>query len=206
MVLSHLERPLRAWVRERLTAVPAHGPASDYDLNPGMRTEAPPDLTAAGVLVPIIDRPGGATVLLTRRSDQLRDHAGQVSFPGGRIEADDSDAIAAAMREAEEEIGLDRRHVEVMGTLARYETRTGFVITPVVAVVEPRFELAVDSFEVAEVFEVPLAKALDEKSYERHTRIWRGAERHFYVLPHERHFIWGATAGMLVSLCRRLGA
>jgi 8-oxo-dGTP pyrophosphatase MutT (NUDIX family) len=190
---------------ERALATPRDAmPGSDYDLNPGMRADAPAQLTAAGVLVPIVDRPDGATILLTRRSDHLRDHAGQMSFPGGRVEQGDRDAVAAALREAEEEIGLAPRHVEVIGTLDRYETRTGFIITPAVAVIEPGFDLKIDTFEVAEVFEVPLDFVLDARNHQRQSRVWRGAERHFYVLPYGRHYIWGATAGMLVGLSKRL--
>ncbi|MSO65439.1 MAG: CoA pyrophosphatase, partial [Alphaproteobacteria bacterium] len=163
-----------------------------------MRSEAPESLTPAGVLVPIVERPAEPTVLLTRRADHLRDHAGQVSFPGGRLEPSDRDPVAAALRETEEEIGLDRRHVEIMGLLDSYETRTGYHIIPVVGLVQPTFDLTIDDIEVAEVFEVPLSLVLDPSKHERHTRLWRGVERHFYVLPFERHYIWGATAGMLV--------
>lgn len=179
---------------------------SDYDLNPGMRDEAPPieALTPAAVLVPIVAHPGRPTVLLTKRTDHLRDHAGQVSFPGGRVEELDEDVVATALRETEEEIGLSRDYVEVVGQLANYETRTGFEVTPVVGVVTPGFELALDRFEVAEAFEVPLSFILDARNHQRQSRVWKSAERHFYVLPYEDYFIWGATAGMLVNLHERL--
>ena len=179
---------------------------SDYDLNPGMRNEAPPPetLTPAAVLVPIVLHAGQASVLLTKRTDHLRDHAGQVSFPGGRVEELDDGPVDTALRETEEEIGLDRDHVEIVGSLAHYETRTGFDVTPVVGLVTPGFSLTLDRFEVAEAFEVPLTFVLDPTNHQRQSRVWKGVERHFYVLTYEDYFIWGATAGMLVNLHQRL--
>jgi 8-oxo-dGTP pyrophosphatase MutT (NUDIX family) len=170
----------------------------DHDLNPDL---APlPPLKPAAVLVPIVDRPHGMGVLLTRRTTHLNVHAGQISFPGGRIEGPDEDAIAAALRETHEEIGLAPERIEIAGRLDTYQTRTGFEITPLVGLVRPPFELRLDSFEVAEVFEVPLAFVLDPNNHQRHQRIERGIERHFYVLPYGGYYIWGATAGMLVNL------
>ena len=194
----------RALIAERLGTGASAEPQGDYDLNPSMRDEAPDDLTPAAVLIPIIVRPEGATVLLTLRTDHLRDHAGQVSFPGGRVEPDDDGPVATALRETEEEIGLARSLVEVVGELEVYETRTGFRITPIVGMVEPGFTLTLDAFEVAEAFEVPLAIVLDPANFNRQSRMWRGARRTFYVLPFEDRLIWGATAGMLVNLSRRL--
>jgi 8-oxo-dGTP pyrophosphatase MutT (NUDIX family) len=194
----------RALIAERLGTGASAEPQGDYDLNPSMRDEAPDDLTPAAVLIPIIVRPEGATVLLTLRTDHLRDHAGQVSFPGGRVEPDDDGPVATALRETEEEIGLARSLVEVVGELEVYETRTGFRITPIVGMVEPGFTLTLDAFEVAEAFEVPLAIVLDPANFNRQSRMWRGARRTFYVLTFEDRLIWGATAGMLVNLSRRL--
>ena len=179
--------------------------AGDYDLNPSVEKRQPV-LTPAAVLVPIVERAGGMTVLLTQRTDHLNDHPGQISFPGGRAEARDDGPVDTALRETEEEIGLDRRHVEVVGLLDVYETVTGFSVTPVVGLVAPGFTLTLDEFEVAEAFEVPLAFVLDPDNHERHSRVFKGAERHYYVLPYEEHHIWGATAGMLVNLYRRLQA
>jgi 8-oxo-dGTP pyrophosphatase MutT (NUDIX family) len=127
-----------------------------------------------------------------------------VSFPGGRVEPDDDGPVATALRETEEEIGLARSLVEVVGELEVYETRTGFRITPIVGMVEPGFTLTLDAFEVAEAFEVPLAIVLDPANFNRQSRMWRGARRTFYVLTFEDRLIWGATAGMLVNLSRRL--
>lgn len=174
----------------------------DHDLNPG--TRPPRSLIPAAVLVPLVDRARGLTVLLTRRTQNLADHAGQISFPGGHMEPGDDGAENAALRETEEEIGLHRRHVEILGRLDDYITRTGFRITPVVGLVEPPFDLRPDPKEVAEVFEVPLAFLLDPANRQRHSRRYDGAERHFYAIPYEDHFIWGATAGMLVALHQRL--
>jgi len=198
-------RPLAAVLRERLARPRASQPHSDYDLNPGMRSERPAgELRRAGVLIPIVARPDGATVLLTRRPDHMRDHAGQVAFPGGRVECADAGPLDAALREAEEEIGLPRALVEVVGALDAYETRTGFLITPAVGVLAPGFTPRPDPAEVAAVFEIPLALVLDPSNHQRHSREWRGTLRHFYVLPWVSHSIWGATAGMLVQLYRRL--
>jgi len=170
----------------------------DHDLNPWM-TASPPFKPAA-VLVPVVDRPTGATIMLTQRTDHLPDHPGQISFPGGSIESADSDAEAAALRETEEEVGLSREHVEIIGRLDDYAVRTGFMVSPFVGIVRPPFELRPDPVEVAEVFEVPLEFILDTANHERRSRHFQGIESHFYVLPYEDRYIWGATAGMLINL------
>ncbi len=170
----------------------------DHDLNPGVHHPGP--LIKAAVLVPLVEKPHGYEVLLTQRTAHLRDHGGQISFPGGRIEAEDASSEAAALREAEEEIGLPPGHVELVGRLDKYETRTGFEVTPIVGLVTKRFVPRLDPFEVAEVFEVPLGFVLDPANHERHSRIFHGKTRHFYVLTYEERYIWGATAGMLVNL------
>jgi 8-oxo-dGTP pyrophosphatase MutT (NUDIX family) len=178
------------------------GARGDHDLNPDMLPEPP--LKLAGVLVPLLERPAGLTVLLTRRTDHLHDHAGQVSFPGGRVEPGDTDALAAALRETEEEIGLARTRVAPVGRLDTYVTRTGFEVTPVVGLVDPPPAFAADPFEVAEIFEVPLEFVVDPANHQRHSRMFAGAERSFYVLPWPGYYIWGATAGMLVNLAEVL--
>jgi 8-oxo-dGTP pyrophosphatase MutT (NUDIX family) len=170
----------------------------DHDLNPGMAV--PEDPRHAAVLVPIVERDGHLTVLLTRRSDDLPVHKGQISFPGGRVEEEDADHVETALRESEEEIGLDRGAVEVVGRLDTYLTRTGFSVTPVIGFVRPPLDLTADPVEVAEIFEVPLGFLLDRSNQERHSREWQGKTRHFFVLPYEHYYIWGATAGMLVNL------
>jgi len=160
-------------------------------------------LTPAAVLVPIVLRPS-PTLLLTQRTAHLRDHAGQISFPGGRIEPEDAGALAAALRETEEEIGLASGHVEVLGFLPDYRTSTGFCVTPVVAFVRPPFALQPDPFEVAEVFEVPLSFLLDPANHQQHELHWRGRLRRYHAMPYGDYFIWGATAGMIMSLFHHL--
>jgi 8-oxo-dGTP pyrophosphatase MutT (NUDIX family) len=158
------------------------------------------------VLVPIVDRgaqgAAGLTVLLTVRAPHLKMHSGQVSFPGGRVDARDASPEEAALREAHEEIGLDTGRVELLGRLPDYRTGTGYRITPVVGIVSAPFEAKPDPGEVSEVFEVPLALVLDPANHRRDSREWQGRVRHFFVIPHERHYIWGATAGMLVNFYR----
>jgi 8-oxo-dGTP pyrophosphatase MutT (NUDIX family) len=156
-------------------------------------------LRQAAVLVPIVLRPDGLTVLLTKRTDHLTDHAGQISFPGGRIEPEDETPEHAALRETLEEISLTPDHIEVIGRLAPVVTGTGFCIVPVLGLIEPPFTVTPDPFEVAEIFEVPLAFILDPLNHERRPRD-PGAARHFYVLPYEDRNIWGATAAILVDL------
>jgi 8-oxo-dGTP pyrophosphatase MutT (NUDIX family) len=175
----------------------------DHDLNPGM-TPPSTELRPAAVLVPLIDRTEGMSVLLTLRTPHLSAHAGQIAFPGGRIEAGDPDAVAAALRETEEEVGLPRDHVTVIGRLDTYVTGTGFEITPIVGIVAPPFPLVADPFEVAEVFEVPLSYILDPSNHRRTERIFEERRRVFFVLPYENRNIWGATAGMLVNLAEVL--
>ncbi|MBC8157907.1 MAG: CoA pyrophosphatase [Alphaproteobacteria bacterium] len=172
----------------------------------GRNGNGPPDpsLRPAAVLIPVVDRDGDLSVIFTRRTDHLPDHAGQISFPGGSIEADDQSPEDAALRETEEEIGLDRSHIEVLGRLDRYDVRTGFSVTPVVGLVESPFELVPDAHEVAETFEVPLAFLLNPENHQRHERKVDGRDRHFYAVPYGNHFIWGATAGMLMNLYERM--
>jgi 8-oxo-dGTP pyrophosphatase MutT (NUDIX family) len=161
----------------------------------------------AAVLVPLVlheERADGPTVLLTRRTDHLHHHPGQVSFPGGGMEAGDASAEDAALRETTEEIGLARDRVEVIGRLPDYLTGTGFCVTPVIGLVRPPLVLELDSFEVAEVFEVPLAHFLDPANHQRHSITVEGRERYFHAMPYGGYFIWGATAGMLMSLYRVL--
>jgi len=162
--------------------------------------------TPAAVLVPLINRADGIAVLLTERSADLADHAGQISFPGGRVEPGDTDAAAAALRETEEEIGLPRDRVTLLGHLADYETVTGYRVTPVVGWVEAPFPLKPDPLEVADVFEVPLSFLLDPTNQQRHFRMLGEIRRDYFAIPFREHYIWGATAAMLMILDRTLRA
>lgn len=158
------------------------------------------ELTRAAVLLPLVLRDSGLTVLLTQRTAHLRDHAGQISFPGGRCEDSDTSVVHTALREAQEEVGLDPDQVEVLGLLPEYCTGTGFSIMPVVALVRPPLNLKLDDFEVAEAFEAPLSFLLDPGNRQRHSNEHQGRQREYYAMPWEGYYIWGATAGMLVSL------
>jgi 8-oxo-dGTP pyrophosphatase MutT (NUDIX family) len=168
--------------------------------------------SSASVLVPLVERADGLTVLLTQRTSHLRDHAGQISFPGGRTEPQDADAIATALRETEEEIGLSRRHIDVIGALPIYRTVTHYDVTPVIALVRPPFELRLDSHEVAEAFEVPLRFLMTPGNHHRHVFEWAENRREFLSMPWPRpdgqgdYFIWGATAAMLRNFYRLLSA
>lgn len=177
--------------------------ASDFDLTPRFTPE-PQNLTAAAVLVPLVERPDGLTVLLTQRTQHLRDHPGQISFPGGRAEEHDDGPAGTALRETEEEIGLTPNFIELAGYLDNYETGTAFLVTPVVGFVTPGFTLAIDNVEVAETFEVPLSFIMKTENRRTESRIARGTRRHYYVFEYEDRYIWGATAGMLVNLLRRI--
>jgi 8-oxo-dGTP pyrophosphatase MutT (NUDIX family) len=169
--------------------------------------------TPAAVLVPLVQRASGLHVLLTRRTEHLRDHAGQISFPGGRSEPDDGGPNGTALRETEEEVGLARQHIELIGRLPEYQTVTSYVVTPVVALVQPPFELRLDGFEVAEAFEVPLVHLMTPANHRRHRFEFDGRTRQFLSMPwrgvdaagaEREYFIWGATAAMLRNLYRYL--
>ncbi|WP_292903712.1 CoA pyrophosphatase [Niveispirillum sp.] len=196
--------PLMQGIRDLFGRMePPVGRRGDLDGNPGL--EMAPVLRDAAVLVPLIDRVEGPTLLLTQRTAHLAAHAGQVSFPGGGVEPHDTDAIATALRETEEEIGLSRSQIDVLGRLDTYITRTGFRVVPVVARVRPPFILTPDPYEVDAVFEVPLSFILNPASRVREARDYNGALRHFWAFPYGDRYIWGATAGMLVNLCDVLG-
>jgi len=197
------ERLDAGWLRTRL----AHPLPWEPELPDDMRQRFPL-LRRAAVLIPIVQRPDGLTVLLTQRTEHLTNHAGQVSFPGGRTEDDDSSSIETALRETEEEIGLVRRHVEIVGVLPDHVTASAYVVTPVVGLVTPPFELTAESNEVADIFEVPLGFLMDGMNHQIMSfDLPDGSgRRSFYAMPYERFFIWGATAGMLRNLFHLLRA
>jgi 8-oxo-dGTP pyrophosphatase MutT (NUDIX family) len=192
------------WLRARLER-PA--PASARNLSDGFRLPGREGaLTPAAVLVPLVNRPEGLTVLLTQRSADLPDHAGQISFPGGRVEPSDADVDSAALRETEEEIGVPRGRVALLGRLADYETVTGYRVTPVVGWIDPPFPVHPDPVEVADVFEVPLAFVLEPSNQQQHFRMLGDLRRDYYAIPFGDRYIWGATAAMLLILDRTLRA
>ncbi len=184
------------WLKQRFVTDDAHPFVSEEG--------ATGALTAAAVLVPVVRRPHQLTVLLTQRTAHLNDHPSQVSFPGGRCESDDASPIITALREAEEEVGLKRSQVHVLGVLPEYHTGTGFRVTPVVGLVDLPLDLQIDEFEVAEAFETPLAFLLDPANHHRMSIELAGILREFWAMPYQQHFIWGATAGMIMSFYRFL--
>jgi 8-oxo-dGTP pyrophosphatase MutT (NUDIX family) len=194
----------RRWLAGQLSRPP---PPEALHLSDGYRLpgrDGEPRLAA--VLVPIVNRADGLAVLFTQRSADLPDHAGQISFPGGRVEAGDLDVDVAALRETEEEIGIPRDKVTILGRLADYETVTGYRVTPVVGWVEPPFPVVPDPVEVADVFEVPLAFLLDPDNQKRHFRMLGELRRDYFAIPFGDRYIWGATAAMLMILDRTLRA
>lgn len=198
----------RELARRALRPDPPSDPAltgpSDYDLNPGLDTDFPRAASPrdAAVLVPVVLR-DPLTVLFTQRTDELPSHAGQIAFPGGKVEPSDTGAVDTAQREAEEEIGLDRVLTEPLGFLDPYFTGTGFRIIPVVALVRPTFSLELDAAEVAAAFEVPLEFLMNAENHQRHSRTFRGKERSYHAMPYEDRYIWGATAGILRNMYER---
>ena len=184
------------WLRARFAAPRRFEPVTTGD---GHLFRHDREIRPAAVLVPVVRRNGELTVLFTKRAAHLHDHAGQISFPGGRSEPGDASPRETALRETAEEIGLPPGRVEVLGHLTDYMTVTGYRVTPVVGLVVPPFELALDDFEVAEVFEVPLAFLLDPANHQRNLLLHDGRERHYYAMPYGPYYIWGATAGMLMN-------
>ena len=176
----------------------------DHDADPVMaKIAAVRPIRPAAVLIPVINH-AEPTVLLTQRAQHLPDHPGQVSFPGGKIEKTDENPLASALREAEEEIGLDRAHVEPVGYLDLYMTTLGYRIVPVIARVKPGFTLTLNAGEVDNVFEVPLSFVMDAANHQRHSRDWQGMTRHFYAITFGERYIWGVTAGILRNLYDRI--
>jgi 8-oxo-dGTP pyrophosphatase MutT (NUDIX family) len=164
------------------------------------KRQAAGKVTKAAVLIPLVLKEDGLSVLLTQRTNHLRDHAGQISFPGGRMDPEDQSPNDTALRESQEEIGLDPKRVEIIGHLPQYLTVSGYSVTPVVGLVQAQAEYVLDEFEVADVFEVPLSFLLDPANHQ--VRLWQSEQggRRFYSMPYENRFIWGATAGMLRNL------
>lgn len=200
---AHLGGRWRARLHGEAPPLPLIPRRGDYDFDPGARPSEARALRHAAVMVPIVER-AEPSVLFTRRSDDLPSHPGQVSFPGGRAQEGDGSLVATALREMEEETGIGPDFVSVEGFLDVYETGTGYAILPVVGRVRDGFALKPCTREVAEIFEVPLAFLCDPASRSEETREWQGRMRRFYAFRYETHYIWGATAAMLVDLAQRL--
>jgi 8-oxo-dGTP pyrophosphatase MutT (NUDIX family) len=188
----------------RLALGAAGKPSSDFDLNPNVTLPAGRKLRPAGVLAPIIMRNGVPELILTKRSSALKHHPGQIAFPGGKQDDNDADVIAAALREADEEIGLPSHIVKVLGTLPIHETVTGFSVTPVIAFVREEFDAKPEPGEVEEVFRVPLSHVLNPDNFSVQSRRWRGQHRHYFTVPYGPYYIWGATARMLRAWTDRM--
>lgn len=201
--MNHLLARLQARLLASPPDLPLRPRRSDFDLNPGSRGEAGPPLIPAAVLIPVVAR-DEPTVLFTERSQTLARHAGQVSFPGGCADETDTSLVHTALRELEEETGIAPGFVTIAGFLEPYETVTGFAVLPVVGVLKEGFALAPDAREVAEVFEVPLDFLIDPASRREEQREWKGVARRFYAYTHETHYIWGATAAILVQFAERM--
>jgi len=200
----HPERLAADWIRSRFANPPDWTPEISSEKR--LHTAFDPPMSAS-VLIPIVARDTGLSMLLTKRTAHLHDHPGQISFPGGRAEDADASAIDTALREAEEEVGLHRQHIDVIGALPEYVTATGYRVTPVVSIIQPPFSLQSDPFEVAEMFEVPLSFLMDGMNHQRRVGDFpNGLRRTFYAMPYEGYFIWGATAGMLRNLFHFLRA
>ncbi len=198
---------LRAWMERHLDPLEervANGYASDFDLGPNAFPNEPVDLKPAAVLVGLIQQEVGYSVLLTRRSDTLRRHTGQIALPGGRCDPGEN-AWTTALREAHEEVGLHPDYVSLAGMSSPYRTGTGYLVTPVVGFIQPGFTLTPNPEEVADIFETPFGFLMDPANHEEHEReAPSGERRRFYAMTHEDRFIWGATAGMLRALYERL--
>jgi 8-oxo-dGTP pyrophosphatase MutT (NUDIX family) len=183
------------------------GDYGDHRFNPDLRPFIVRDgLRDAAVLIPVVDRKEGASVILTKRTEKLRHHSGQVAFPGGSIDPTDASSEGAALRETEEEIGLDRSFVEVIGRLPDYVSGSGFRVAPILGVVRPGFLLTLNVDEVDDAFEVPLAFLMNDANHSRESREWQGHMRNYYVMPYGDHYIWGLTAGIIRVLYERLYA
>lgn len=198
---GRLFQPSREWIAERLARPVARPRPEDRHI---IELLADARVTHAAVLVPLVNRGAEIHVLLTQRTAHLHDHPSQISFPGGRVEGADESRVETALREAEEEIGLARDRIEIVGTLPDYEIPSGFRISPVVGWIEPPFELRLDPFEVAEAFEVPLSFFFDPANHQRRTHHFNDRHRDYLAMPYQGRYIWGATAGMLYSLYRQL--
>lgn len=196
-----------ARARARLLPIDApfeDGPGGDHDLSPSLKGLAPPEPRPAAVLIGLVDRGDDFGVQLTLRPETMAEHAGQVAFPGGRLDPGDPTLLDAALREAEEEVGIDPAQVDILGRSRGYLTSTGYLIAPFVGLLGPEFEAKPDPVEVADAFETPLSFLMDPANHEIRKGFWKGREREYLAMPHNGRYIWGATAGMLRALYEKL--
>ena len=211
-MMGDLEAALFSAEDFRLRAAIDRGPHEEYDygdhrFNPDHpRVTGPRQLRDAAVLIPVVDHGPEATVILTKRAETLTDHSGQVAFPGGRIDPEDASVEAAALREANEEVGLEARDVEVIGRMPDYYAGSGFRIAPVLSIVRPGAPLVINPDEVDDAFEVPLSFLMNTANHRTDSRMWQNVERHFYTMPYGEKYIWGVTAGIIRALHDRLYA
>ena len=200
MTVDEIVRRVGERSRRLASGLPVLQPPLGSDFSLSGVVPLPEVWRPAAVLVPLVRREPGLTVLLTQRTEDMPSHAGQIAFPGGRRQAEEPDEIATALRETEEEVGLTRDFIEVIGSMDHYRTGTGYEITPIVGIVTPGFTARADPREVADDFEVPLDHFLDERNHRIDSRVWQGRERRYYAMPYGERYIWGATAGMLKNL------
>jgi 8-oxo-dGTP pyrophosphatase MutT (NUDIX family) len=200
MTVDGIVRRISERSRRLASGLPVAQPPIGSDFSLSGVVPMPETWRAASVLVPLVRREPRITVLLTQRTEDMPSHAGQIAFPGGRRQAEDIDATATALRETEEEVGLTRDFIDVIGPVDQYRTGTGYEITPIVGIIRPGFTPHADPREVADVFEVPLDHFLDERNHRIDSRVWQGRERRYYAMPYGERYIWGATAGMLKNL------
>ena len=200
MTVDEIVRRISERSRRLASGLPVAQPPIGSDFSLSGVVPMPETWRAASVLVPLVRREAGITVLLTQRTEDMPSHAGQIAFPGGRRQVEDIDATATALRETEEEVGLTRDFIDVIGPVDQYRTGTGYEITPIVGIIRPGFTPHADPREVADVFEVPLDHFLDERNHRIDSRVWQGRERRYYAMPYGERYIWGATAGMLKNL------
>jgi 8-oxo-dGTP pyrophosphatase MutT (NUDIX family) len=193
-----------AHIEQALAQYQGNQSTSDFDLNHDLRPVAP-KLRDAAVLIPIIERSSGMNVILTRRTDRLKHHPGQIAFPGGKVDKSDDSILHAALREADEEIGLSPSSVNVLGTLPQHETVSSFQVTPFVGMVSNVFHPRPEVGEVDEIFEVPLNLFLSPQNFKIHPRIWEGVERRYFAVPYGPYYTWGATARILRVFCDVIG-
>ena len=178
--------------------------SSDFDLNPDMAFNQKLNFLEASVLIPILTFKQDLEILLTQRSENLKNHPGQISFPGGKKEKFDRSPVETALRETEEEVGLNRQLVEIIASLPTHKTATGFIIRPYIGIVSQSFQETLQCDEVDEIFTVPFDHFLNEKNFSVQTRKWNGSQRRYYIVPYGPHYIWGATARILLNLSRAL--